>query len=128
MCPAHPSLLSSNPRADEHARKRIGRVVAHDAGMDEHITPEPILQLGLAFWGSKTLLTAVELGLFTELAAQGASEEATLARRLGLHGRGANDFRDALVAFGMLQRDATGRYDNTPQAAMFLDGAKPTYI
>ena len=30
--------------------------------------PGSILQLGLAFWGSKTLLSAVELGLFSELA------------------------------------------------------------
>ena len=32
------------------------------------VTPEGIMQLGLGFWGSKTLLSAVELGLFTELA------------------------------------------------------------
>jgi len=32
------------------------------------ITPESIMQLGLGFWGSKTLLSAIELGLFTELA------------------------------------------------------------
>ena len=31
------------------------------------ITPDSILQLGLGFWGSKTLLSAVELGLFTLL-------------------------------------------------------------
>jgi hypothetical protein len=31
-------------------------------------SPDAILQLGLAFWGSKTLLSAVELDLFTELA------------------------------------------------------------
>ena len=30
--------------------------------------PAPILQLGLGFWASKTLLSAVELGVFTELA------------------------------------------------------------
>ena len=34
-------------------------------------TPEAILQLGTAFWASKTLLSAVELGLFTELARSG---------------------------------------------------------
>lgn len=28
-------------------------------------TPSGILQLGLAFWGSKALLSAVELGVFT---------------------------------------------------------------
>jgi hypothetical protein len=31
------------------------------------LTPEGILQLGLGFWASKTLLSAVELGVFTEL-------------------------------------------------------------
>jgi hypothetical protein len=34
----------------------------------EQATPERIMQLGLGFWGSKTLLSAVEIGLFTELA------------------------------------------------------------
>jgi len=31
-------------------------------------TPEAIMQLGIGFWGSKTLLSAIELGVFTELA------------------------------------------------------------
>lgn len=92
------------------------------------VTPDAVMQLGMAFWGSKTLLSAVELGVFTELAAQGPSDEATLVRRLGLHGRCANDFFDALVALGMLTRDAAGRYGNTPQTAAFLDAAKPAYI
>src|SRR3954466_14793905 len=119
MCPASRSLLSSNPRADEHARKRIGRVVAHGVGMDEHITPEGILQLGLAFWGSKTLLSAVELGLFTELA-RGGLTEAELGDRLALHTRGRRDFLDALVALGMLERD-DDRYRNTSESDAFLD-------
>ena len=28
-------------------------------------SPSNIMQLGMAFWGSKTLLSAVELGIFT---------------------------------------------------------------
>ena len=32
------------------------------------ITPGRILQLGLGFWASKTLLSAIELGVFKELA------------------------------------------------------------
>jgi hypothetical protein len=40
--------------------------------MHDHPTPEKILQTGLAFWASKALLSAVEMGLFTELAAHGA--------------------------------------------------------
>jgi hypothetical protein len=42
-------------------------------------TPEHILQLGLAFWGSKTLLSAVELGLFTELASGPKDVDAIMA-------------------------------------------------
>ena len=30
------------------------------------LTPDGILQLGLGFWASKTLLSAVELGVFTQ--------------------------------------------------------------
>ena len=37
--------------------------------MAQEVTPDAIMQLGFGCWGSKTLLTAVELGLFTELAA-----------------------------------------------------------
>src|ERR1022692_2671081 len=34
---------------------------------DEHPTPEHILQVGMGFWASKALLSAVEIGVFTEL-------------------------------------------------------------
>ena len=63
------------------------------------VTPDAILQLGLGFWGSKTLLSAVELGVFTELAERPADGR-RLRERLGLHPRGARDFLDALVALG----------------------------
>ncbi len=46
--------------------------------------------------------------------------------RLGLHGRSAADFFDALVALGMLEREG-GRYANTPATELFLDRAKPSY-
>lgn len=93
-------------------------------------TPDTILQLGLAFWGSKTLLSAVELGLFTELAAGPLAAEA-LASRLGLHPRAARDFLDALVALRILDRDAAGGaalYRNTPEADLFLDRSKASYV
>ncbi|MEA2379622.1 MAG: hypothetical protein QOD13_3529 [Thermoleophilaceae bacterium] len=35
---------------------------------DSQVSPEGIMQLGFGFWGSKALLSAVELGLFSELA------------------------------------------------------------
>jgi len=92
----------------------------------EQATPERIMQLGLGFWGSKTLLSAVEIGLFTELA-KGSLDFETLAERLMLHPRSARDFLDALVALGMLERDGD-RYSNTPETDLFLDRAKPSYV
>jgi precorrin-6B methylase 2 len=92
------------------------------------ISSERILQLGTAFWASKALLSAVELGLFSELAAAGPLDAAALSARLGLHGRGADDFFDALVAVGMLQRLGDGRYANTPETELYLDRQKPSYI
>jgi hypothetical protein len=90
------------------------------------VTPEAIMQLGFAFWGSKTLLSAVELGVFTELAEAGPLDGEALRKRLDLHPRSATDFFDALVAVGMLERD-DGRYANTPATDLFLDRAKPSY-
>jgi hypothetical protein len=90
------------------------------------LTPEGILSLGLGFWGSKTLLSAVELGVFTELAGGPLAGE-ELASRLDLHPRSIGDFLDALVALGMLERD-DGFYRNTPETALFLVRSKPSYI
>jgi hypothetical protein len=89
-------------------------------------SPEKIMKLGMAFWGSKTLLSAVELEIFTELARQPLDAH-TLQTRLGLHPRSARDFFDALVALGMLERN-NELYANTPESEIFLDKAKPSYI
>lgn len=91
-----------------------------------NLSPERILQTGMAFWGSKTLLTAVEIELFTDLAKHPGDLE-SVQGRMGLHPRGARDFLDALVALGFLQRD-NGIYRNTPETDLFLDKAKPSYI
>lgn len=94
--------------------------------MQAQPTPDAILQAGLAFWASKTLLSAIELGLFTELA-RGPAELDVLRGALGLHPRAAHDFLDALVALGFLTR-TDGRYANTPETELFLDRTKPSYV
>lgn len=94
--------------------------------MAGELTPDRIMQLGMAFWGSKTLLSAVELGVFSELAKQPLDAQA-LQTRLELHSRSARDFFDALVALGMLDR-RNGQYFNTSETDLFLDQAKPTYL
>jgi len=89
-------------------------------------TPEKIMQTGLGFWASKTLLSAIEMGLFTELA-HGPESFDALSGRLGLHARSARDFLDALVALGFLERTGD-RYANTAETDLFLDRRKPSYI
>ena len=88
--------------------------------------PDHIMQVGLGFWASKAVLSAVEMGIFTELADR-PREFSELAGRLGLHPRSAHDFLDALVALGFLHR-SQDRYCNAPDADLFLDRNKPSYI
>ena len=90
------------------------------------VTPDGILQLGTSFWGSKALLSAVELGVFSALASGPADLEA-LRKRIGLHPRAARDFLDALVALKMLEREG-GVYRKSAETDAFLDKAKPSYI
>src|SRR5262245_19542843 len=94
--------------------------------MSEQASPDQILQIGLGFWASKTLLSAVEMEVFTELARHAADAE-TLRERLGLHPRSATDFLDALVALGFVER-RDGVYSNTPSTDLFLDKRKPSYL
>jgi O-methyltransferase domain/Dimerisation domain len=94
--------------------------------LSERLTPEKILQTGLAFWPSKTLLSAIEMGVFTELA-RGPECFDALSGRLGLHPRSARDFLDALVALGFLSRDGE-QYANAPETNLFLDRKKSSYV
>ena len=94
--------------------------------MHEQLNPDKIMQTGLGFWASKTLMSAIEMDLFTELS-RGSQPYEALTARLGLHPRSARDFLDALVALGFLQR-SDGRYSNTPETDLFLDRRKPSYI
>lgn len=98
--------------------------------MTAALDPSHILQTATAFWPSKVLLTAVEMRLFTVLG--GATMNAQeLGDALGLHPRGTFDFFDSLVALKFLDREGDGpqaRYRNTPETALFLDQARPTYI
>jgi len=89
-------------------------------------SPDHILQTGFGFWACKTLLSAVEMEVFTELAKHPESLE-ELTGRLGLHPRSARDFLDALVALGFLERH-DGVYSNTPATDLYLDKKKPSYI
>jgi len=84
----------------------------------------------MGFWASKTLLSAVELELFTKLGSDGMTGS-QIAEALELSARAIPDFPDALVALELLDRDGEGSdalYRNTQATAVFLDKASPAYI
>src|SRR5882762_4278331 len=92
-------------------------------------TPDPaaILQIGFGFWPAKTLLSAVELDLFTVLG-EAPLTGAQIADRLGLGSRATYDFLDGPVALRLLERAGSGpdaRYANTVDTAAFLDANSP---
>jgi hypothetical protein len=94
------------------------------------LDPSHIMQVGMGFWPSKTLLSAVELELFTRLGTESLTGQ-EIGEQLGLHARGIYDFLDALVALRLLERDGdgpAGRYRNTAHAAAFLDKGSPAYL
>ncbi|MEQ9287868.1 MAG: methyltransferase [Cyclobacteriaceae bacterium] len=94
------------------------------------ITPAKIIETGMAFWPSKTLLTAVKMELFTLLAKRGLSGS-EIMKNLGLHERSIYDFLDTLVALGFLERAGfkeSATYSNAQDSDLFLDKNKPSYV
>ena len=94
------------------------------------VDPSEIMRIGMGFWASKTLLSAVELELFTKLGGD-TMTAAEIAATLGLHERAVPDFPDALVALGLLDREGDGsaaEYRNTDAGAALLDRASPAYV
>ncbi|MEO8805120.1 MAG: class I SAM-dependent methyltransferase [Burkholderiaceae bacterium] len=93
-------------------------------------SPDRLLQTGFGFRSAQALLTAVELGLFTELG-RGPRSAFQLCRALALDPHAAPDLLDALVAMGVLDRDGDDEravYLNTRETGHFLDRRSPAYI
>ncbi len=98
--------------------------------IEKEVTPSQIMQVGVGFWASKTLLTAVNLELFTHLTLCPLSGE-EIKKKLGLQSRALYDFLDTLVSLGFLNREGLkdeAFYSNTEETDLFLDKAKPSYI
>src|SRR5215467_12893232 len=94
--------------------------------------PSQIMDVGMGFWASKILLSAVRFDLFTFLG-DGSKSTVEIKDHLTLRTttRHVCDWLDALVSLGFLQRDGlmeAASYSNTPSTAMFLDRSKPTYM
>ena len=92
--------------------------------------PGRLMQIGMGFWPAKTMLSAVELGVFTALGDKGLTAR-ELQDELGLHPRGVTDLLDTLLALNLLTRDGDGaaaEYRNTDDTAHFLDRRSSSYI
>ena len=101
-----------------------------ESSTEKQVTPSKIMQIGMGFWASKTLLSAVNMGLFTHLA-KGELSGQDIKTKLGLHERGLYDFLDTLVALGFLKRSGlkeTALYSNAEDTNLFLDKNKPSYV
>ena len=94
------------------------------------VDPSHIMQIGMGFWASKTLLTAVKLELFTRLAPRPLTAK-EIKYEICLHERGLYDFLDTLVALGFLQKSgnkSTAVYSNSADTDLFLDKNKLSYM
>jgi hypothetical protein len=94
------------------------------------VTPARIMEVGMAFWPARVLLSAVKLGVFTALGER-AKTGIELRDELGLHERSTPDFFDTLVALRFLERDGEGdtaKYRNTTETATFLDRNSPAFM
>jgi hypothetical protein len=95
--------------------------------------PSKIMQIGMGFWASKTLLAAVNLKLFSVIAGEKKISGKEIKEKLQLQttDRHIYDWLDTLTSFGFLEREGIldeAVYSNSEEAEVFLDKAKPSYM
>lgn len=96
------------------------------------LSPSKIMQVGMGYWASKAMLTAVKFELFTLLAKEPLTGK-EIKESLDLHcsDRHVYDFLDALVSLGFLERKGVlddAAYSNAEDTDFFLDKKKPSYM
>ncbi|MEO8597515.1 MAG: methyltransferase [Candidatus Solibacter sp.] len=85
--------------------------------------PQPVLDLIEAFRRSKTMFTAVSMGIFDALR-QAPASAADLAAKLKANRDAMTSLLDACAALGLLEKRG-GVYHNTPAAAAYLCADSP---
>jgi hypothetical protein len=97
-----------------------------------HPDPSKIMQVGMGFWASKTLLAAVKFNLFTLLSGKSkSSKEIKDELHFDTTDRHVYDWLDVLTSLGFLKREGlleNARYSNSEDTEIFLDTNKPSYI
>jgi len=99
---------------------------------EEQLNPSKIMQIGMGFWASKVVLSAVKFKLFTLVAGtQKRAKEIKESLKFGTTDRHVYDWLDTLVSLGFLKREGlldTAKYSNAPDTEFFLDEKKPSYM
>ena len=90
------------------------------------LTPESIREIAYAFQGSRILLTAYELGIFSVVSNRKQSSQ-DVARTLGTDWRATDRLMNALAAMGLLAKEE-GTFRNSPSASRFLVPSSPEYM
>jgi acetylserotonin O-methyltransferase len=88
------------------------------------MSPAPVLDLIEAFRRSKTMFTAVRLGVFNSLARKSPQSADELAAALNLNVSALARLLDGCLALALLQR-VDSRYQNAPVAARYLADNSP---
>ena len=102
--------------------KNAGRWVRQAEPVNLVPDPDDVLELFLGFWISRTVMAAVQLGVFDTLDAGAAPGGLTLEEareELGLAARPARALLDTCVATRLLEQE-DGRYRNSALAARYL--------
>ena len=91
-----------------------------------NVSEDQIRERALAFQGSRVLLSACELGLFTVLG-DGERSKEEVAMTLKTESRATDRLLNALCALGLVKKK-NGRFSNTPLTLRYLVKGKPEYI
>ncbi|EMG36676.1 O-methyltransferase [Desulfocurvibacter africanus PCS] len=95
-------------------------------------TPEGIMALAMAFQRSRTLLSAVDLGVFTALSSLGGDSgepvsSTEVAGRIKADAKATDRLLNALTALGLV-RKAHGLFSNTELSELFLVEGREDYL
>jgi 2-polyprenyl-3-methyl-5-hydroxy-6-metoxy-1,4-benzoquinol methylase len=90
------------------------------------ITTDGIREIAYAFQGSRVLLTAYELDLFTTVG-DGAKPSSEVAAAIGTDRRATDRLMNALCAMGLMTK-GDGRFSNSPIASRFLVRNSPEFM
>src|SRR5260221_275290 len=94
--------------------------------MNQPPSPELFFSTTSAYQRTAAIKTAIELGLFTNIAA-GATDVKSIAAKCSASERGIRILCDCLVVWGFLTKSANS-YGLTQDSAIFLDQKSPAYM